>query len=94
VKGSAEEVGWASIQAEVACPDYLMAEKPARSVFAEGDRIIHHLQELYHPFERRGAGLLRRFSSQPTHQLNDIHGGSNGHMAQMGFAQTDIARSA
>lgn len=49
---------------------------------------------LHGPFERRGAGLFRRFSSQPTHQLNDFDGGSNGHMAQMGFGQTDIARAA
>ncbi len=49
---------------------------------------------LHDPFERRGAGLFRRFSSQPTHQLYDVDGGSNRHVAQMGFAQTDIARAA
>ena len=26
---------------------------------------------LHDPFERRGAGLFRRFSSQPAHQLNE-----------------------
>ena len=41
---------------------------------------------LHHLFERGSAGLLRCFSSQPTHQLNDIDGGSNGYMIQMGFA--------
>ncbi len=46
---------------------------------------------LHDLFEGRGAGLFRRFSPQPTHQLNDIDGGSNSHMAQMGFAQTDIS---
>ena len=49
---------------------------------------------LHNLFERRGTGLFRRFSSQPAHQLNDIDGGSNRHMAQMGFAETDVARAA
>src|SRR6266571_8563732 len=48
---------------------------------------------LHDPLKGRGAGLFRRFSPQPTHQLNDIDGGSNSHMTQMGFAQTDIARA-
>jgi hypothetical protein len=51
-------------------------------------------RRLHHPLEGRGAGLLRYFSPQPTHQLNDIDSGGNSHMAQMGFAQTDIARAA
>ena len=45
---------------------------------------------LHDPFERRGTGLLRCFSSQPTHQLKDIDRGSKSHMAQMGFVETDI----
>ncbi len=49
---------------------------------------------LHHPFEGRGAGLFRRFSPQPTHQLNESDCGGNSHMAQMGFAQTDIPRAA
>src|SRR2546423_14331576 len=40
---------------------------------------------LHDSFKRRGAGLFGRFSPQPAHQLNDVHGGSNGHMAQMRF---------
>ena len=42
---------------------------------------------------RKPVSVLRA-CAQPTHQLNDIDGGSNGHMAQMGFGQTDIARAA
>src|SRR6266567_6893258 len=38
---------------------------------------------LHDPLKGRGAGLFRRFSPQPTHQLNDIDGGSNSHMTQM-----------
>jgi len=49
---------------------------------------------LHDPFERRGAGLFRRFSSQPAHQLNESDCGGNSHMAQMGFVQTDIPRAA
>src|SRR2546423_5949543 len=48
---------------------------------------------LHDPLKGRGAGLFRRLSPQPTHQLDDIDGGSNSHMTQMGFAQTDIART-
>jgi hypothetical protein len=51
-------------------------------------RLLHEL------FEGRDAGLFRHFSPQPTHQLNDIDGSSNSHMAQMGFTQTDIPRVA
>ena len=49
---------------------------------------------LHDAFERRGARLFRRFSSQPAHQLNEIDGGSNGYMAQMRFGETDRARAA
>ena len=48
---------------------------------------------LHDPLKGRGARLFRRFSPQPTHQLNEIDGGSNRHMAQMGFGKTDIARA-
>ena len=40
---------------------------------------------LHDAFERRGARLFRRFSSQPAHQLNEIDRGGNCHMAQMRF---------
>src|SRR5437764_14909737 len=48
---------------------------------------------LHDPLKGRGARLFRRFSSQPAHQLNEIDRSSNSHMAQMGFAQTDIPRA-
>ena len=37
----------ASLQDEVARPDCPMTKKPARSVFAEVDRIIHHQERQY-----------------------------------------------
>ncbi len=46
---------------------------------------------LHDPLKGRDARLFRRFSSQPAHQLNEVDGGSNRHMTQMGFAQTDVA---
>jgi hypothetical protein len=43
----AGEVGEASLQDEVARPGCPMRKKPARSVFAEVDRIIHHHERQY-----------------------------------------------
>jgi hypothetical protein len=41
-----------SLQDEVACPGCPMTKKPARRVFAEVDRIIHHRERQYPPFKR------------------------------------------
>src|SRR5437764_14758115 len=48
---------------------------------------------LHDPLKGRGARLFWRFSPQPAHQLNEIDGGSNRHMTQMGFGKTDRARA-
>jgi hypothetical protein len=43
----------ASLQGEVACPDCRMSKKPARSVFVEGDRFIHHVLRQHSPLSKQ-----------------------------------------
>ena len=47
---------------------------------------------LHRLLKGRSARLSRRFFSQPTHQVNNIDGRGNDYMAEMRFAQANVAR--
>lgn len=55
----------AFIQAEVACPQCLRANKPARSIFAEGHRFLHHIPSEHHQKALQRDRETKRLSSSP-----------------------------